>query len=58
MVIPRAAVFAENDESYVFVQGTEGWVRRKVETGLPNHTTVAIRSGLEKGDVIALQRPM
>jgi HlyD family secretion protein len=58
MVVPRSAVFAENNESYVFVQGPEGWARRKVETGLPNHTSVAIKSGLQKGDVVALQRPM
>jgi hypothetical protein len=25
---------------------------------LPNFTAVAIRSGLQKGDVVALQRPM
>jgi HlyD family secretion protein len=55
---PRAAVFAEEDGSYVFVQGTEGWIKKKVELGLPSFTMVAIRSGLQKGDVVALQRPM
>lgn len=58
MVVPRSAIFAENDESYVFVQGPEGWTKKKVETGLPNHTSVAIKSGLQKGDVVALQKPM
>jgi RND family efflux transporter MFP subunit len=58
MVVPRTAVFAENNESYVFVQGTEGWTKKKVELGLPNYTTVAIKSGIQKGDVVALQRPM
>jgi multidrug efflux pump subunit AcrA (membrane-fusion protein) len=57
-VAPLSAVFSEEGGSYVFVQGPEGWLKRKVELGLPNYTTVAVRSGLQKGDVIALQRPM
>ena len=58
MLIPRSAVFAENNESYVFVQGAEGWIKKKVELGMPNFTNVAIKSGIQKGDVVALQRPM
>jgi HlyD family secretion protein len=58
MVAPRSAVFAEEEASWVFVQGPEGWIKKKVELGLPSFTTVAIRSGLQKGDVIALQRPL
>ena len=58
MLAPRSAVFAEESGSYVFVQGPEGWIKKKVELGLPNFTTVAIKSGVQKGDVIALQRPM
>ena len=58
MLIPRSAVFAENNESYVFVQGPEGWIKKKVELGMPNFTNVAIKSGIQKGDVVALQRPM
>jgi len=58
VVVPRSAVFAEEDGSYVFVQGPEGWVKKKVELGLPSYTQVAIKSGVQKGDVIALQRPM
>jgi HlyD family secretion protein len=55
---PLSAVFTEEGGSYVFVQGPEGWIKKKVELGLPNFTTVAIKSGVQKGDVIALQRPM
>ena len=55
---PRSAVFAEEAGMFVFVQGSEGWLKKKVELGLPNFTTVAIRSGVQKGDVLALQRPM
>jgi HlyD family secretion protein len=58
MVVPRSAVFAENNESYVFVQGPEGWTKKKVEVGMPNYTSIAIKSGVQQGDVIALQRPM
>jgi HlyD family secretion protein len=58
MLVPRPAVFEENGGSFVFVQSPDGWTRKKVELGLPNFTTVAVRSGLEKGDVVALQRPM
>jgi HlyD family secretion protein len=58
LVAPRAAVFEEGDGAYVFVQGPEGWSKTKIDPGLASFTTVAVRSGLKKGDVIALQRPM
>jgi len=58
LLAPRSAVFADEAGSFVFVQGDEGWVRKKVELGLPSFTVVAIRSGVQKGDVIALQQPM
>ena len=58
IVAPREAVFAENDGPSVFVQGPEGWTRKKVELGLSSFTAVSVRSGLRAGDVIALQRPM
>jgi HlyD family secretion protein len=58
LVAPRSAVFEENGASYVFVQGPEGWIRKQVQLGLMSYTEVAIRSGVTKGDKIALQRPM
>jgi hypothetical protein len=58
MVAPRSAVFAEEGGSYVFVQGPEGWIKKKVELGMPSFTMISIRSGLQQGDVVALQRPM
>ncbi|HUI58516.1 MAG TPA: HlyD family efflux transporter periplasmic adaptor subunit [Bryobacteraceae bacterium] len=58
VVVPRAAVFEENGSSFVFVQGPEGWIKKQVEPGLSSFTDVAIHSGLQKGDVIALQRPL
>ncbi len=58
LLLPRSAVFDEADGSYVFVQGPEGWARKKVELGPANFTQTSIRSGVQKGDVIALQRPI
>jgi hypothetical protein len=58
LLLPRAAVFDEADGQYVFVQGREGWLRRKVDLGLTSFTTVAIKSGIQKGEVVALQRPL
>jgi HlyD family secretion protein len=58
LVVPRAAVFEENGGSFVFVQGPEGWIKRQVEPGTISFTQVAIHSGLQKGDVLALQRPI
>jgi HlyD family secretion protein len=58
MITPLASVFAEEGGSYVFVQGPEGWIKKKVELGLPSYTMVVVRSGLQQGDVVALQRPM
>jgi HlyD family secretion protein len=58
MVLPRAAVFEENGGSFVFVQTAEGWTRKQVEPGVSSFTQVAIHSGVQKGDVVALQRPI
>ena len=58
LLAPREAVFDENGGPVVFLQGPEGWIRKPVELGVVNFTTVAIHSGVKKGDVIALQRPM
>jgi HlyD family secretion protein len=58
LVAPRAAVFQENDGPFVFLRGPEGWVRKQVEIGLASYTAVTIHSGLRKGDVVAIQRPI
>jgi HlyD family secretion protein len=58
LVAPRSAVFDDNGASVVFVQKPEGWEKKKVDLGLSSFTHVAIRSGLQKGDVIATQRPL
>ena len=58
LIAPRAAVFDEESGPVVFVQGPEGFIMKKIELGLPAFTTVSVRSGLQKGDVVALQRPL
>jgi HlyD family secretion protein len=58
LVAPRSAIFDENGSSVVFVQKPEGWEKKKVDLGLSSFTHVAIRSGVQKGDMIATQRPM
>ncbi|MBZ5617947.1 MAG: HlyD family efflux transporter periplasmic adaptor subunit [Acidobacteriia bacterium] len=58
VVAPLESVFVESGGSFVFLQGPEGWLKRKVDLGLSSFTAVAIRSGLQKGDVVALQRPI
>ena len=58
LVAPRTAVFEEDGHSFVFVQGPDGWTRKQVDLGLSSFTAVSIRSGLQKGEVIALQRPL
>ena len=59
VVLPRAALFEENGSKYVFLRNPEGsFIRKPVETGVVGFTDVAIHSGVQKGDVVALQRPM
>jgi HlyD family secretion protein len=58
VLIPRAALFEENGGAFVFVQGPEGWTKKQVQPGVSSFTEVAIESGLQKGEVVALQRPL
>lgn len=56
---PREAVFYENglDRPFMFLKGPGGWIRREVELGIQNNVAAAVRSGVKKGDVVALMRP-
>src|SRR5262249_41314563 len=58
VVAPRSAVFDDNGSPVVYVQNGEIWEKKKVDLGLSSFTHVAIKSGLQKGDIIAAQRPM
>jgi multidrug efflux pump subunit AcrA (membrane-fusion protein) len=58
LVLPRSAVFNDDKGRFVFVRGAEGWVRKPVDLGLSSFTAASVKSGLQKGDVVALQRPL
>jgi multidrug efflux pump subunit AcrA (membrane-fusion protein) len=58
LVVPRAAVLEEEGASFVFVQSPQGWTKKQVELGLSNFLQVAVHSGLQKGEVVALTRPI
>ena len=52
-----SAVFNDDMKNIVYVQTLTGWERREVTTGINDLQHVEIRSGLEKGEVVALSRP-
>jgi multidrug efflux pump subunit AcrA (membrane-fusion protein) len=56
---PLASVFADSSggRPFVFVKQAAGWERREVELGLRNNLAVAVRSGVEKGAVVAVEWP-
>ncbi len=57
-VIPKGAVFLEaQGKPFVFVKTAGGWRRRAVEIARSNEIEAAISRGLNKGDVVALDRP-
>ena len=58
LVAPRSAVFDDNGTPVVYVQKGENWEKTKVDLGLSSFTHVSIKSGVQKGDVIATQRPL
>lgn len=59
VIAPAEAVFSDagTGGKYVFVKRDGGWQRRPVEVGLRNHVAVAVTSGLEPGELVALRRP-
>ena len=62
-MIPREAVqfvsaaAGQPAESFVWVRNGPAWDRRKVVLGVANATTVSVRSGLQPGETVALERP-
>lgn len=55
--VPLGAIHEEAGQSYVYVKRGEKYEKRPVETGLRNYTHVAIVSGLEAGEEVALDPP-
>ena len=58
VVAPRGAIFDDGGKPFVFLQSPTGWIKKPVELGLQSNIASAIHSGLQKGQVVALQRPM
>jgi multidrug resistance efflux pump len=58
VVAPLAGVFAdeESGKRVVYIKNGEAWNRREVEVSLENYLVAAVK-GLNKGDVIALDKP-
>ena len=56
---PLASIFQDGPAAkpFVLVRSANGWEKRVVELGLKNSVFVAVRSGLGKGDVVALETP-
>jgi RND family efflux transporter MFP subunit len=57
VIVPRQAVVEAEGKSVVYVRQDGGFTLREVEIGRSNNTEVAIRSGLQAGEEIALQPP-
>ena len=58
VIAPRAAVLSDESGSFVYVQTQEGWKRQKVDLGLGSFTDIAVHSGIQKGDVLAIGRTL
>ena len=57
-IVPREAVFGGDDEPYAFVHDRDGgWEKRPLEVVTSNATAVAVRSGVNPGDVLAVEPP-
>jgi HlyD family secretion protein len=58
VVAPLAGVFADEEtgKRVVFIKNGEAWNRREIEVSLENYLVAAVK-GLNKGDVIALDKP-
>ena len=55
LVVPRASLARLGEETAVWVQQDEQFVRREVEVGSVSDTEAVILSGLSEGDLIAAQ---
>lgn len=57
LVIPRAALFSDGPEQFVYLKEFGGVSIKKVECGNQNEKFVVIKSGLKEGDKILLNKP-
>jgi hypothetical protein len=56
---PLAAIFQDEGAAkpFVYLRSPEGWRKREVELGVRSNVAVAVRSGLSKGEVVAIEAP-
>ena len=57
LAVPLGAVFTELGERYVFVKVGEQYERRPVQIGLADYFYAEVMSGLQAGEVVALEQP-
>ncbi len=55
--IPRAALQGGDGANFVYVKKGQGWERRPVTLGASNATHIAVESGVNAGEEVALERP-
>ena len=56
-VVSLAAIHYDGDKPIVYVRSANGWEPRAVQLGLASNLQVAIRSGLQPGEEVALEKP-
>jgi len=54
LLVPRGAIHEEAGKTYVYARQGNNFVRREVQTGSMNDTQIAIASGINVGEVVAL----
>lgn len=57
LVLPRQAVFLEDGKSWAWVRQGAGFEKRQVEIAASSMGLLALESGLESGDEVALRAP-
>lgn len=57
LVIPRAAVIKEGTSKFVLVkQGSGGFEKRAIKTGMTSGSDVEVASGLNEGEIVGIKR--
>jgi len=57
ILLPREAVHEADGKNVVYVKQAGAFVPRAVEIGASNDTQVAVTSGVQAGDEVALEPP-
>jgi RND family efflux transporter MFP subunit len=57
LTVPLAAIFSEEGDRYVLVRTGNTFERRPVTIGVSDYFSAEVRSGLDAGEVVALEQP-